>query len=61
MFGSIFKRWKLRTTCSCGTQAVQLDDRNFQCPNGCGCYDGFEEFEQQKLMIEEKDTIMRDL
>lgn len=60
MFG-ILKRWKLRTNCSCGAQSVQLDDRNFLCPNGCGCYDGFEEFEQQKLMIKEKDTIMRDL
>lgn len=61
IINQLFNRWKLRTTCSCGVKAQQLDDRNFLCPNGCGVYDGAEEFIQQKILVKEAQTIPRSL
>jgi len=61
MFHRMLNRWKMRNHCTCGSVANQIDDTTFDCSSGCGVYDGSAEFEQQKLMIKEKDTMMRDL
>lgn len=51
----------LRNRCSqCNKPGIRIDDRNFQCKNGHGAWDGASEFEQQKVLIKEINTKARD-
>lgn len=58
MFARILNRWKMRTHCSCGALARQIDDTTFECTSGCGVFDGAADFEQKKVLIREKDTVI---
>jgi len=48
----------MRTNCSCGALAKQIDDTTFDCTSGCGVFDGAAKFEQQKVLIKEKNTVI---
>lgn len=53
------KQWKLRMTCSdCGKEGVLIDEYNIHCPYCDVVWDGKAEFEQQKILIKERNTVV---
>ena len=60
MMRRIFNRIMLRTKCSdCGNYGKKFDNRNVKCFDCNSIWDGMADYEQQKVLIKEHNTVIR--